>query len=47
MPPGFATTADAHEELLDGHGLRTRIQDRLGLLHTVSRSTTSERASAR
>lgn len=33
VPPGFATTADAYEELLDGHGLRTRIQEQLDRLH--------------
>ncbi len=29
VPPGFATTADAYRDLLDGHGLRARI----GRLH--------------
>ncbi|MCF3180099.1 phosphoenolpyruvate synthase [Streptomyces polychromogenes] len=29
VPPGFATTADAYGELLDGHDLRTRIQEQL------------------
>ncbi|MFJ6934424.1 phosphoenolpyruvate synthase [Streptomyces sp. NPDC101132] len=33
VPPGFATTADAYEELLDGHRLRTRIQERLDRFH--------------
>ncbi|MEU3403605.1 phosphoenolpyruvate synthase [Streptomyces sp. NPDC006670] len=33
VPPGFATTAEAYEELLDGHGLRTRIQEQLDRLH--------------
>ncbi|WUQ32671.1 hypothetical protein OG764_33120 [Streptomyces sp. NBC_00239] len=33
VPPGFATTADAYEELLDGHGLRTRIQEQLDRFH--------------
>ncbi|MFF4104606.1 phosphoenolpyruvate synthase [Streptomyces sp. NPDC001903] len=33
VPPGFATTADAYEELLSGHGLRTRIQYQLDRLH--------------
>ncbi|MFD0373788.1 phosphoenolpyruvate synthase [Streptomyces sp. NPDC127112] len=32
VPPGFATTAEAYEELLDAHALRIRIQDQLDLL---------------
>lgn len=33
VPPGFATTADAYEELLDGHGLRARIEEQIDRLH--------------
>ncbi|MFB6706742.1 phosphoenolpyruvate synthase [Streptomyces sp. NPDC056333] len=33
VPPGFATTADAYRELLDGHGLRARIESQIGRLH--------------
>ncbi|MER7467262.1 phosphoenolpyruvate synthase [Streptomyces sp. NPDC097981] len=33
VPPGFATAADAYRELLDGHGLRGRIDGQLGRLH--------------
>ncbi|MCB5163869.1 phosphoenolpyruvate synthase [Streptomyces bambusae] len=33
VPPGFATTADAYEELLGGHGLRNRIQEQLDRYH--------------
>ncbi|MEW2582953.1 phosphoenolpyruvate synthase [Streptomyces virginiae] len=33
VPPGFATTAAAYEELLDGHELRTRIQEQLDRFH--------------
>ncbi|WP_327365572.1 phosphoenolpyruvate synthase [Streptomyces sp. NBC_01217] len=33
VPPGFATTADAYGELLDGHGLRARIEAQIGHLH--------------
>ncbi|WP_079403935.1 phosphoenolpyruvate synthase [Streptomyces sp. 3211] len=29
VPPGFATTADAYGELLDGHGLRGRIEEQI------------------
>ncbi|MET9886153.1 phosphoenolpyruvate synthase [Streptomyces sp. NPDC006430] len=32
VPSGFATTADAYAELLDGHGLRGRIEEQLGRL---------------
>ncbi|MFI8438260.1 phosphoenolpyruvate synthase [Streptomyces sp. NPDC079020] len=32
VPPGYATTADAYEELLDGHGLRGSIEEQLGRL---------------
>lgn len=32
VPPGFATTADAYRELLDGHGLRARVEYQLGRL---------------
>ncbi|MFD8410968.1 PEP/pyruvate-binding domain-containing protein [Streptomyces sp. NPDC059650] len=33
VPPGFATTAEAYGELLDGHELRTRIQQQLERFH--------------
>ncbi|GAA1261890.1 phosphoenolpyruvate synthase [Streptomyces aureus] len=33
VPPGFATTADAYRELLDGHGLRAKIADQIDRLH--------------
>lgn len=33
VPPGFATTADAYRDLLDGHGLRARIAAQIGRLH--------------
>ncbi|WP_327424595.1 phosphoenolpyruvate synthase [Streptomyces sp. NBC_01230] len=33
VPPGFATTADAYRDLLDGHGLRARIAVQIGRLH--------------
>ncbi|MFE0579652.1 phosphoenolpyruvate synthase [Streptomyces sp. NPDC058874] len=32
VPPGFATTADAYGELLDGHGLRGRIEEQIARL---------------
>src|SRR5579864_2969756 len=32
VPPGFATTAAAYREFLDGQGLRGRIEDRLRAL---------------
>ncbi|MGW5345633.1 phosphoenolpyruvate synthase [Streptomyces sp. NPDC004050] len=33
VPPGFATTAEAYGELLDGHELRTRIRQQLDRFH--------------
>ncbi|WP_137991132.1 phosphoenolpyruvate synthase [Streptomyces vilmorinianum] len=33
VPPGFATTADAYDEVLAGHGLRARIEEQIGRLH--------------
>ncbi|QES47064.1 phosphoenolpyruvate synthase [Streptomyces venezuelae] len=33
VPPGFATTAEAYGELLDRHGLRTRIEEQLDRFH--------------
>jgi pyruvate,water dikinase len=33
VPPGFATTADAYRELLDGHGLRAMVADQIDRLH--------------
>lgn len=33
VPPGFATTAQAYEELLDAGGLRTSIVEQISRLH--------------
>ncbi|GGS89190.1 phosphoenolpyruvate synthase [Streptomyces tanashiensis] len=33
VPPGFATTAEAYEELLAGHGLRHSVEEQIGRLH--------------
>ncbi|WP_405852106.1 hypothetical protein OG571_38275 [Streptomyces sp. NBC_01369] len=33
VPPGFAVTADAYGELLDGHGLRARIEEQIARLY--------------
>ncbi|RPK80130.1 phosphoenolpyruvate synthase [Streptomyces sp. ADI98-10] len=33
VPPGFATTAQAYEELLAAHGLRASIEDQIARLH--------------
>ncbi|MFD6230331.1 phosphoenolpyruvate synthase [Streptomyces sp. NPDC060232] len=33
VPPGFATTAEAYDELLDRHGLRARIKGQLARFH--------------
>ncbi|MFI0928016.1 phosphoenolpyruvate synthase [Streptomyces sp. NPDC021012] len=33
VPPGFATTAEAYEDLLAGHGLRDSVEEQVGRLH--------------
>ncbi|KQX46253.1 MULTISPECIES: phosphoenolpyruvate synthase [unclassified Streptomyces] len=33
VPPGFATTAEAYEELLAGRGLRDAVEEQVGRLH--------------
>ncbi|MFF9194277.1 phosphoenolpyruvate synthase [Streptomyces sp. NPDC014779] len=33
VPPGFATTAEAYEELLAGRGLRDSVEEQIGRLH--------------
>ncbi|MFG3490560.1 PEP/pyruvate-binding domain-containing protein [Streptomyces sp. NPDC047972] len=33
VPPGFATTAEAYEEFLAGHGLRHAVEEQIGRLH--------------
>ncbi|WP_370415918.1 phosphoenolpyruvate synthase [Streptomyces fradiae] len=33
VPPGFATTAEAYEELLASHGLRDSVEEEIGRLH--------------